>query len=159
MGPFGPGSNINFDPTRRQGLEASASYAVSAAFDLSANVALRRSTFREGPHAGHQVPLSPNRTISLRAGWQIASAHRLSGGIQWVSSQRPDFSNQCRMPGYMNADMRYAYQWRDTEFALAVGNLMNRKFYTQAYGCVGGVTTSIYPEAGRTVMATLRQHF
>ncbi|OAD86151.1 TonB-dependent receptor [Comamonas thiooxydans] len=159
VGPFGPGSNINFDPTRRKGLEASANYSVSAAFDLSANVALRRSTFRDGPYAGHQVPLSPNRTVSLRAGWQIAHAHRLSGGIQWVSSQRPDFSNQCRMPSYLNADMRYAYKWRDTEFALAVGNLMNRKFYTQAYGCAGGVTTSIYPEAGRTVMATLRHHF
>ncbi|GGH58698.1 TonB-dependent receptor [Comamonas phosphati] len=159
-GPFGPfGSNINLDPTRRQGLEANAGYAVNAAFDLSANVALRRSTFREGPYAGHQVPLSPNRTVSLRAGWQIAPAHRLTGGLQWVSSQRPDFANQCRMPSYMTADMRYAYQWRGTEFALAVGNLLDRKFYTQAYRCTGGVTTSIYPEAGRTVMATLRHHF
>ena len=159
-GPFGPfGSNINFDPTRRQGLEVSASYAVSKSVDLSANAALRRSTFRAGPYAGNAVPLSPNRTLSLRAGWKAAAAHSLSGGVSWVASQRPDFNNRCRMPSYATADLRYAYQWRDTELAVGVGNLFDRKFYTQAFGCAGGVTTSIYPEAGRTVVATLRSRF
>lgn len=160
MGPFGPfGSNINFDPTRREGIELNASVPVSASVELSANAALRRSTFRSGPYAGNDVPLVPNRTLSLRALWQIAPGHRLTGGVQWVSAQRPDFANQCRMPSYTTADVRYAYEWHGTEFALAVANLFDRKFYTQAYGCVGGVTTSIYPEAGRTVTATLRHRF
>lgn len=160
LGPYGPfGSNINFDPTRRQGIEVNASYAVNAQLDLSANAALRRSTFRSGPYAGHQVPLSPNRTLSLRAGWKITPEQRLTGGINLVSSQRPDFANQCRMPGYATADVRYAYQWRNAEISLGVTNLSDRKFYTQAYGCAGGVTTSIYPEAGRAVTAALRYTF
>ncbi|WP_087746480.1 MULTISPECIES: TonB-dependent receptor [unclassified Acidovorax] len=160
IGPFGPfGSNINFDPTRRQGIEINASHAVSRTVDLTANAALRRSTFRSGPYAGRQVPLSPNRTLSLRAGWQVSPSQRLTGGINLVSSQRPDFANQCRMPGYTTADVRYAYQWRNTELSLGVSNLSDRKFYTQAFGCVGGITTSIYPEAGRAVTAALRYTF
>lgn len=160
VGPFGPfGSNINFDPTRREGLELSARYAVNKSLELSANAALRRSTFRAGPYAGREVPLAPRRTLSLRADWKIAPAHSLTGGINWVSSQRPDFGNQCRMPNYATADLRYAYQWHDTELAVGVSNLFDRKYYTSAFGCAGGVTTSIYPESGRTVMVTLRHRF
>jgi iron complex outermembrane receptor protein len=38
--------------------------------------------------------------------------------------------------------------------------LTDRKYYTQAFGCTaGGETTSIYPEAGRTVAASVKVSF
>ncbi|WP_316316257.1 TonB-dependent receptor, partial [Clavibacter michiganensis] len=76
-----------------------------------------------------------------------------------VSSQHPDFSNQCRMPSYATVDLRYAYQWQNVEFSLAASNLFDRNYYTQAFVCTGGQTNGIYPEAGRALTAAVRVRF
>lgn len=158
-GPFGMGANINFDPTRRQGLEIDGDWKLSSTLSLGARVALRRSTFREGPYSGKDVPLAPRRSLALRADWVPVAGHRVSGGVNFVGSQHPDFANVCRMPAYTTADARYAVQVKNMEWSLGVNNLFDRDFYTQAFGCAGGQTTSIYPEAGRTFTAALRVSF
>jgi iron complex outermembrane recepter protein len=153
------GANINFDPTRRQGLEIDATQALGKTFDLRANLGLRQSRFRAGPYSGNDVPLAPRRTLALRGDWQPGGGHRLAGGVSWVSSQNPDFDNQCRMPSYATADVRYAYTWRQAELSFGIANLTDRKFYTQAFACASGETTAIYPEAGRAVTASVRVKF
>jgi iron complex outermembrane receptor protein len=160
-GPFGPfGANVNFDATRRQGLELEAAHALGAALDLRLNLALRQARFTEGPYLGKDVMLVPRRSIALRADWRPASGHALSGGVTWVSRQSPDFANLCTIPGYATADLRYAYTWGRAELALGIANLTDRNYYTQAFGCTAaGVTTSIYPEAGRTITASVLYRF
>ncbi len=158
-GNFGFGANINYDPTRRQGVEFDAAWAVAPRVNLRANVALRDASFRSGPYAGRAVPLTPERTVSLRADWSPADKHRVTGGVNWVSSQFPEIGNQCRMPAYTTADVRYAYQWKNVELAIGIANLFDRNYYTQAFNCAGGAPTSIYPEAGRTVNASVRVSF
>ncbi|MDB5875181.1 MAG: TonB-dependent receptor [Ramlibacter sp.] len=159
-GPFGfPGANVNFDPSRRQGLELDASHQVTRSVGLRVNAALREASFRSGPYAGKDVPLVPRKTLALRADWTPAAGHRVTGGVNWVSSQHPDFDNACTMPAYTTADARYAWQWQQLELSLGVTNLFDRKHYTQAYGCAAGVTTKIYPEAGRAVTAAVRAQF
>ena len=161
LGPFGPfGANVNFDPTRRQGLELEARQVLSADVTLRVNAALRQARFTAGPFAGNDVSLVPRRTLALRADWRPAPGHTLDAGIQWISSQSPDFANACTMPGFSTADARYAYQWGAAELALGIANLTNRKYYTQAFGCTGaGVTTAIYPEPGRTITASVLFRF
>ncbi|MFC5523662.1 TonB-dependent receptor [Polaromonas jejuensis] len=159
--PFGGnlGANVNFDPTRRSGLEVDGSYAYAANLNLRVNAALRKSTFSSGPNAGKEVPLAPNRTFAVHADWTPLAGHLVSGGLNWVSSQHPDFANQCSIPAYTTADARYAYQWQNVEVSLGITNLFDRKFYTQAFRCAAGVTASIYPEAGRAVVAAVRLKF
>ncbi len=160
MGMFGPfGANVNFDPTRRQGLELDGSWVATKTVNLRANLAWRNATFRSGAYSGADVPLVPRRTATLRADWTPIANHRLSGGVNWVSSQHPDLANQCSMPSYTTADVRYAYQWQNVEFSLGIGNLFDRDYYSQAFSCVAGVTNGIYPEAGRTVTAAVRVSF
>ncbi len=160
-GPFPGffGANANFDPTRREGLELDASHQLLPTLGLRANAGLRKSTFRSGPYAGRDVPLAPRRTLALRADWTPAAAHRVGGGVNWVSSQHPDFDNACSMPAYTVADVRYAYTWRNAELSLGVTNLADRKYYTQAYACFSGATQAIYPEAGRAFTAAVRVNF
>ena len=160
-GPFGPfGANINFDPTKRQGLEFEGRHQLTPAFDLRLMAAWRQARFTAGPFAGKDVLLVPRRTVALRADWRPAPGHTVHGGVQWVSSQTPDFANTCTMPAYATADLRYAYQWGAAELALGVSNLTDRRYYTLAFGCTaGGVATSLYPEAGRTFTASLRYQF
>lgn len=156
---FGPGANVNFDPTSRSGLELDGSYAYATNLTLRANAALRNSTFSSGPYAGKDVPLAPNQTFSVHADWIPLAGHLVSGGLNWVSTQHPDFVNQCSIPAYTTADARYAYQWQKVEASLGVTNLFDEKYYTQAFGCTAGVATSIYPEAGRAVVGALRYKF
>ncbi len=153
------GANVNFDPTRRQGLELDANHNLTKTLGLRVNAALRQATFRSGTYAGNDVPLVPRKSLAVRADWTPAAGHRVSGGVKWVSSQHPDFNNACSMPAYTTADVRYAFQWQQLEFALGVNNLFDKKHYTQAFGCAGGVTRTVYPEAGRAVTASLRASF
>jgi iron complex outermembrane receptor protein len=160
-GPFGPfGANINFDPTKRQGLEFEGRHLLTPALDLRFMAAWRQARFTAGPFAGSDMLLVPRRTVALRADWRPAPGHTLNAGVQWVSAQTPDFANTCTMPAYATADLRYAYQWGAAEVALGVSNLTDHKYYTLAFGCTaGGLATSLYPEAGRAFTASLRYQF
>ena len=159
--PFGGffGANVNFDPTRRTGVELDGSYAYAKNLSFRLNAALRKSTFSAGTYAGKNVPLTARRMLAVHADWNPMANHLVSGGVNWVSARRPDFANECSMPAYITADARYAYQWQNVELSLGLVNLFDRKFYTQAFGCAAGVTTAIYPEPGRTVTAALRVRF
>jgi iron complex outermembrane recepter protein len=124
------------------------------------NAAVRKATFRSGPHDGKDVPLVPSETLTLRGDWVPVAGHRINAGVNWVSSQHPDFDNACKIPSYTTADARYAWQFHPhAELGLGVTNLFDRKFYTQAFGCAGGQTTAIYPEAPRQFTASLRLQF
>ena len=153
------GANVNFDPTRREGLELEIMQALAANAHLQINAATRRARFSAGSYQGNDVPLTPRHTLSVRADWTPAAGHRVDGGVSYVSSQSPDFDNACRMPSYTTTDLRYAYQWGLAELAVRVSNLTDAKYYTQAFACVGGAVSAIYPEAGRAVTASLRLHF
>jgi iron complex outermembrane recepter protein len=154
------GANTNFDPTRRQGLELDWNHAWSRSFGTRVNAAVRKATFRSGAYAGNDVPLVPRQTLALRGDWTPLAGHRVNAGVNWVSSQHPDFDNACRMPSYTTADARYAWQFhRNAELGVGVTNLFDRKYYTQAFRCAGGLTTSIYPEPGRLFTVSLRAQF
>ena len=159
VGPFGFGANVNVDPTRRQGLEFEVAHALASNANLRVNAATRRAHFTAGAYEGKDVPLTPRHTLSVRADWAPAPGHRINGGVNLVSSQSPDFSDACRMPSYTTADLRYAYQWSLAELSVGVNNLTNARYYTQAFACVNGAVSSIYPEAGRAVTASVRLHF
>ena len=159
--PFGfDGANVNFDPTRRQGLELDWQHALAARLGVRVNAAWREATFRSGPYAGKDVPLAPRRTLSVRGDFAPAAAHRITAGVNWVSSQYPDFDNSCRMPSYVTADARYAWKFQPgSELALGVTNLFDRNYYTQAFACAGSEPSSLYPEAGRQFTVSLRVQF
>jgi len=154
------GANINFDPTQRQGLELDVKQALNSSLNLRLNAALRQAKFTGGVYAGNEMALVPKQTLAVRADWHPLPGHTLDGGVNWVAEQSPDFANACKMPSYTTLDVRYAYQFGKAELALGVANLTDEKYYTQAYGCdARGVTTFIYPEAGRIVTASLRVKF
>lgn len=152
--------NTNFDPTQRQGLELEVKQALNPSLNLRLNAALRQAKFTGGVYAGNEMALVPKQTLAVRADWHPLSGHTLDGGVNWIAEQSPDFANACKMPSYTTLDVRYAYQFGKAELALGVANLTDTKYYTQAYGCdARGVTTSIYPEAGRAFTAALRVKF
>jgi len=158
--PFGGlGANANLAPTVHQGVELELTQAVTAAVKLRVNAALRQAKFTEGADDGKDIALTPHRTASIGADWKPMDGHQLNALLNMVSSQSPDFQNQCSMPAYTTADLRYAYQTAGIQLALGVTNVTDKKYYTQAFSCVNGVTNSIYPEAGRGFVASVRVAF
>jgi len=157
-GPWGAGANVNFEASRRQGLELEATHSLASSLGLRANLAWREASFRAGAYAGKSVPLAPSQTTSLRAEWTPQAAHRLSAGLNWVTGQYAEFKNDYRMPSYLVTDLRYAYEWRNAEFSFGIKNLFDRKYYTQA-GVNSVLGYMVYPEAGRAMTAAVRVQF
>lgn len=153
--------NVNFDPTKRQGVELEVKHPIGTAVDVRLNAAVREAKFTAGTYAGKDVTLVPGQTLALNADWRPAAGHTVGAGVTWVSEQRVDFANICKIPAYMTLDARYAYQFKNAELALGIANLADERYYSYsyAYGCTSGVTGGIYPEAGRTVTASLRVKF
>ena len=155
----GLGANVNFDPTRRQGIEVELHHALTKTVDLRGNAAWREAKFVGGAYSGNDVALVPRQTLSVGANWRVDGGHMLDAVVNWVSSQSPTFSNQCEMPAYSTVDARYAFSAAKWELALGVKNLADTKYYTQAYACTAGATSSIYPEAGRALTASAQWRF
>ena len=159
-GPFGRGANVNFDRTRRQGLEFEGQHALSAAWTLRAAAAWRQSRFAAGPYNGHDIPLAVPRNASIGVGWQPAEGHTLDAWLRASAAQPVDFANSCRLAGAATVDARYAWRIQPVELSLAVANLFDHRHATQAFACTAdGRATSIYPEPGRTVNASARWFF
>lgn len=153
------GANINFEPTRRQGVEAELSQALGSTANVRVVAAQRQARFTAGRYDGKDVPLTAKTTLALRGDWTFAEGHRVDAGVNYVSSQTPDFDNACTMPAHTTADLRYAYQWQILEFAFGVTNVTDKKYYTLAFRCVSGATSSIYPEDGRAFTGSVRIQF
>ncbi|SHN26765.1 iron complex outermembrane recepter protein [Rhizobacter sp. OV335] len=160
-GPYGlgTGANVNLDPTRRQGIEAELSQALGSTANVRVVAARRQARFTAGENDGKDVPLTAKTTLALRGDWSFAAGHRVDAGVNYVSSQTPDFANACTMPAHTTLDLRYAYQWQMLEFALGVTNVTDKQYYTLAFRCVGGQTSSIYPEDGRAFTGSVRIQF
>ena len=156
--PF-TGANLNFDPTRRQGLEAEGTQRLGPAFDLRAALAWRSATFRAGPYAGHRVPLVPAFTGSVGVHWRPAAAHRVGATLVHASSAHPDLANACSMPSHTTLDLHYAWTVRGLEWRVGVANATDRRYFTQAFACAADRPDAVYPEPGRTVKASLRLAF
>ncbi|MBL0727013.1 TonB-dependent receptor [Piscinibacter sp. HJYY11] len=155
-GPFGPGANVNFDPTVRQGVELETRLQLNRDWLVWANAAARQAKFTAGAYDGNRIALTPRYTASVGADWKVFAGHKLGALVNTVSSQSPNFQNTCTMPAYTIGSLRYAFSTEQVELGVGVNNVTDKKYYTQAYGCAGGVPTSIYPEAGRNVVLSVR---
>lgn len=155
----GYGSNVNLDPTRRQGVEIDAQAKIAADWRVSGHLQHVKATFRSGPNAGREMVLVPKNILTARLSWTPAAGHSADIGAQWVDSQRSggDFTNTCstRVPAYTTIDGRYARRLGAWELSLSGLNLADKDYYSNAYGCGYG----IYPANGRQLKVAARYDF
>ncbi|WP_136419402.1 TonB-dependent receptor [Herbaspirillum sp. ST 5-3] len=153
-------SNVNLDPTRRQGVEVEANVRLMPAYTLSAVLQHVSAKFTDGPNNGKEMVLVPSNTATLRLNWLPGSSQSASVGVQWADSQRygGDFSNSCaiRIPSYTTVDARYARRVGAWELAIAGNNLTDRSYFSNAFGACG---TGIYSDTGRQLKVSARLDF
>jgi iron complex outermembrane receptor protein len=156
---FGYGFNTNLAPTRREGFELDGEARVARDWTVSGHYQHVNATFRDGVNAGHEMVLVPKNIVTARLAWTPADGQSADIGAQWVDQQRygADFSNDCsaQMPSFTTFDARYARKLGQWELSVAGLNLADKHYFSQAYGCRGG----IYPSDGRQLKVAARYDF
>ncbi len=152
-------SNVNLDPTRRQGVELEAATRLNQDFTLSAKWQHLLASFTEGVNAGKEMVMVPKNLVSASINWRPDNGQSANLGLQWVDQQRygSDFANDCsaKMPAYATVDARYAKTFGALELALTGTNLADKQYFSNAYGCQFG----IYPSSGRQLKISARYDF
>ena len=155
-------SNINYDPTRRQGLEIDAKASLGKPLDASLQYAYREAIFTEGTYAGKQVPLAPKNIVTARVSYRVNETQTVSVMAQWVSSQKiaGDFGNTCQddIGSYALVNARFTQKINTWTLSAGVNNLLDKHYYNLRTRC-DPTKKSIYPEAGRTFLVTLQNRF
>ena len=154
--------NVNFDPTRREGVELDAASKLTRQVDAGLQLAFRSATFRSGTYAGKTVPLVPGRSVMGRLTYRQSGTQQWLLTSQWVSAQRigDDFANSSssKIPAYATVNLRYSQKVHDWTLALAAQNLFDKTYYNyRTY--VNPTYQSIYPESGRSYLLTAQRSF
>ncbi|HEY6024718.1 MAG TPA: TonB-dependent receptor [Pseudolabrys sp.] len=157
--PFPPiGANINLDPTRRFGVETSASYRVNDRLRLKGGATYTRATFREGIYAGNDVPLVSRwwGNVGLSADL-IPKLAVFDAVLRYVGERRMDNDQanfQPLIPAHTTMDVRLGGQVQNLFWSIAVQNLFNVLYFD--YAVASSATFgryNAYPLPGRTYMA------
>ncbi len=159
---FDGNSNINFDPTSRQGFEIESQHRLTAAVKASVQAAHRKAVFRSGPNDGRLVPLVPQDSLTARLSWQMSSYQQIVMSAQWVSKQRitDDWDNTCpeNIPSYGTIHLRYNHQIDSWTYSLAMNNLTDHSYFNYRSRC-SPIAKSIYPEARRAIYLSAQRRF
>lgn len=155
-------ANVNFDPTRREGVEIESQHRLSSSVDAAVQAAHRKAVFRSGPNEGREVPMVPHDSLTARVSWRMSSTQQLILSGQWVAQQRVtgDWDNACtdKIPSYGVLNLRYNHQVDLWTYSLAVNNLTDHLYYNYRSRC-SPTAKSVYPEAGRALYLSAQRRF
>ena len=154
-------ANTNLDPTRRYGVENTATFRVTDNVRLKGTASYTRAVFRSGPFAGNEVPEVARWSGSAAVGWDIYGKYlTFDGVVRYVGKRFADGDEAnvgaSMIPAYAVADARLGGEVDRFFWSLAVQNVFDKKYYDYALdqSFPGFPFVSIYPLPGRTV--TLR---
>jgi iron complex outermembrane receptor protein len=155
------GSNVNLDPTKRQGIEASFKQEMTKEFDVGGFAAYRKSNFVSGDYVGKNIPLAPQNIFSVRANWRFVANQSLGLNTTYTGKQQigSDFSNSNQTPAYTVTDIFYRYLSSQWEMQLAVRNAFDTSYYsyaTDAYESQTTRYTAIYPDMKRNFFVNFK---
>ena len=155
-------TNMNFDPTRREGVEFEAKMKLNSSLRASVQVAQRKSTFRDGQYEGKEVPLSPEQSLTANLMYQMSPNQQVVLLNQWVSEQKVsgDLSNTCSqvIPSFSLTNLRYSHSFDAWMFSGQISNLFDKQYYDYRSRC-NPTSRSIYSQAGRAWTFTARRSF
>lgn len=157
--PFPPiGANINLDPTRRFGIENSATLRLTDTLRLKGGVSYTRATFREGIYAGNDVPLVSRWTGNIGLSWDIYQKYAVFDTVLRYAGERRMDNDQANfqpmIPAHTTIDVRLGGAVENFFWSVSVQNLFNVEYFD--YAVASSATFgryNAYPLPGRTFMA------
>lgn len=157
--PFPPiGANINLDPTRRMGVENSATLRLSDTLRLKGGASYTRATFRDGIYSGNDVPLVSRWTGNIGVSYDIYQKYAVFDAVLRYMGQRRMDNDQANFQPMIGAhttmDVRLGGEVKNFFWSLSVQNLFNVQYFD--YAVASSATFgryNAYPLPGRTFMA------
>ena len=148
----------NLDPTRRTGVEGTATVRVHQSVRLRGGFAHTQAVFQDGPFAGNVVPLVSRWTGHAGASWEIRGpALMLDAVARYYSSRQMDNDRenvQPLIPDFAVADLRIGGAIENFRWSVAVLNVFDKKYFEYAVASAFTLGTyNAYPLPGRTFLA------
>lgn len=155
-------ANMNFDPTKRSGVEAEVSASLSRQWRTTLGLASRRAVFTSGDWSGARVPMVPEVSANWLVSYQIDAQQQLNANVIYVGRQHisDDYDNTAseQIPGYALLNLRYSKQVNTWTLSAAINNLLDKHYYNYR-SRIDPTAQSIYPEAGRTINVSVQRSF
>ncbi len=157
--------NVNFDPTKRDGLNLRQRWAFSREVTLRANFQYVNARFVEGSYKGKTIPGVAALSGNLSLDYRLSPRDQITLTTRWAESRymSGDFGNsQSKIPGYGVADLSYFYKMNNWSLVASVMNLADKKYtdtgiYKPSYTPPYNLT--FYPNSGRSFSLSGRYAF
>lgn len=157
--------NVNYDPTRREGVNFSQKWAMSKGITLRNHLQYIHARFVEGTYEGKKMPGVSALSGNLSLDYQLGVKDQLSFTTRWAQSRymSGDFENsQAKVPAYAVADVSYFYREKNWSLVATIINLTDKKYsdtgiYKSSYTPPFNLT--VYPNPGRSFSLTGRYAF
>lgn len=162
------GCNVNYDPTKRNGINLRQKMVLSKEVAVRANLQYVHAKFMEGLYTGKTVPgiatVSGNLSLDYQMGpkQQITLTSRFAGS-RYMSG---DFENsQSKLAGYAVQDLSYFYKEKNWSLVASILNIADKKYAdTGIYksvstGYLSPYNLTVYPNPGRSFSLTGRYAF
>lgn len=156
------GANVNFDPTRRQGLEAELDWRIAERLKAKLAYAYTDADFRSGPYAGKRMPLVSRDKLTLQLAWDAGRAGSYSAVANHVGSRRysGDFSNlRGSLPGYTTLDLQAAWNLKPWTVTARLLNAFDKRYAPYAGYSPWIADHYYYPADGRSFHLSARYDF
>lgn len=156
------GANVNFNPTRHQGLEAELGWKISPELRAALNYAHTSAKFRDGAYDGNDIPLVARNKATLQLGWSSPRAGSYTALVNYVGSRNVsgDYANALdKMPAYTTLDLRANWDLKPVQLTATALNVFDKRY--APYGIYSPFRSDYfyYPADGRTFFLSARYDF
>jgi iron complex outermembrane receptor protein len=152
--------NENYPETRRQGVEAGATFRPIEWLSLWGNYSYVRARLRKGPFSGNDIPFVPSHKAGAGADIQLGKGFLFNTRFIFVGSRYliSDFENSTdKLDESYTVDARLSYVYKGLKAFVGVNNLFNRKYYE--FGSFVGGTQFFSPSPERNWLAGVSYTF
>lgn len=124
-------ANVNLPDTRRNGLEAEASWNISRDLTTRVSYTYTDATFRDGPDAGKEIPLVAHDKAAVQITWHAGPVASYSAVANYVGDRRysGDFANvRGKLSGYATLDLQGKWDWKAWTITAKMLNAFDQRY-------------------------------
>ena len=154
-------SNVNFDPTRHQGLNLGIQSQLNQRWKTRLGYSYRDAVFSSGPYAGNAIPEVPLHSATWNNSFSIGNASSISlnaiyTGERYFGDDLDNVGKQ--MPAYLRWDLAWIYRKQGWDLNVSINNLTNIKTADRGYYASWSPNPYMYyPLPERAILVKLRK--
>jgi iron complex outermembrane receptor protein len=152
--------NENYPETRRQGVEAGATFRPFQWLSLWGNYSYLRPRLRKGLFSGNDIPFVPRHKAATGMDIHLGGGFLFNTRFNYVGSRYliSDFENRVdKLDRFYTVDARLSYAHKGLKAFVGVNNLFNRKYFE--FGSFVGGTQFFSPSPERNWLAGVSYTF